>query len=81
MNFDFFSFDGIHLLGDSATHPIEPLATRLGRKLLLAGSSPLRRRAYPDAPPAADSGASNLEQRSRPTGQSSMHLATTLNLG
>ncbi|MBK9440638.1 MAG: hypothetical protein IPN53_04675 [Comamonadaceae bacterium] len=59
MNIDFFSFDVVHPLGDSATHPIEPLATRLGSLLLLAGRSPLRRRAYPDAPPAAHSGASN----------------------
>ncbi len=38
MSIFFFSFDGVHHLGDSATHPIELLATRLGRKLLLAGS-------------------------------------------
>ncbi len=87
MSIYFFSFDEVHPLGDSATHPIEPLATRLGRKLLLAGRIPQRRRPcgahhargmacfkpskraqarleprllpYPDAPPAAHSGASN----------------------
>ncbi|MCF8211936.1 MAG: hypothetical protein K9K38_21400 [Rhodoferax sp.] len=56
---DYFCFDAIHPLGESATHPIEPLATPLGSLLLLAGSSPLRRRAYPEAPSAAHSGASN----------------------
>ena len=30
MSIYFFSFDVAHPLGDSATHPIEPLATRLG---------------------------------------------------
>jgi len=59
MSIYFFSFDGVRPLGDSATHPIEPPATRLGALLLLAGRSPLRRLAYPDVPPAAHSGASN----------------------
>ncbi len=59
MNIYFFSFDEVHSLGDSATHPIEPLAVRLGALFLLAGSSPRRRHAYPAAPPAAHSGASN----------------------
>ena len=59
MSIYFFSFGEVHPLGDSATHPIEPLATRLGALLLLAGRSPQRRRAYPDAPPVAHSGASN----------------------
>jgi len=54
-----FSFDQDHPMGDSTRHPIEPLATRLGALFLLVGRSPLRRRAYPDAPPAAHSGASN----------------------
>ena len=40
-------------------HPIELLATCLGVLLLLEGSSIPRRRAYPDAPPAAHSGAFN----------------------
>ena len=57
MNIDFFGFDGVHLLGDSATHPMEPLATRLGSLLLLAGrscswSSRLRGAAMPEAWPA-----------------------------
>ncbi|HOE43779.1 MAG TPA: hypothetical protein PLB25_19440, partial [Rhodoferax sp.] len=53
----FFSFDVAHPLGDSATHPIEPQASRLGRKLLLAGSgcassSPLQGATMPHAWPA-----------------------------
>ncbi|NCN71994.1 MAG: hypothetical protein GW907_12810 [Betaproteobacteria bacterium] len=59
MNINFFGVDQLHLMGDGATHPIEQLATRLGALLLLAGSSLPRRRAYPDTPPAAHSGASN----------------------
>ncbi|MCF8167042.1 MAG: hypothetical protein K9K38_03920 [Rhodoferax sp.] len=59
MNTHFIGFEGHHLLGESATYPIEPLTTRLGSLLLLAGSSLQRRRAYPDAPPAAHSGTSN----------------------
>lgn len=59
MNFYIFSFDQAHLFGESATHSIEPLAMRLDALLLLAGSSLLRRRAYPATPPAAYSGASN----------------------
>ncbi|MCF8210202.1 MAG: hypothetical protein K9K38_12515 [Rhodoferax sp.] len=59
MNTHYFGFEEHHLSGDSATHPIEPQATRLGSLLLLAGRSLQRRRAYPDAPPAAHSGASN----------------------
>ena len=59
MNIDICYFDGVHLLGESATHPIELLATCLGVLLLLEGSSIQRRRAYPDAPPAAHSGAFN----------------------
>jgi len=46
-------------VGDSATHPIEPPATRPGVLLLLAGSSLRRRHVYPDTPPAAHSGAFN----------------------
>jgi len=40
MDMDNFSLSQVHLLGGSVTHPIEPLATRLGSLLLLAGSSP-----------------------------------------
>ena len=59
MNVYIYYFDGVHPLGESATHPIELLATRLGMLLLLEGRSIPRRRAYPDAPPAAHSGAFN----------------------
>ena len=57
MDFDICYFDGVHLLGESATHPIELLATRLGVLLLLEGRTiPYRRAA---ASPAAHSGAFN----------------------
>jgi len=60
MKIDFFNVDDAHLWGDSATHPIEPSATRLGALLFsLQAASLRRRRAYPDAPPAAHSGVSN----------------------
>jgi len=57
MNVDIYYFDGVHRLGEGATHPIELLATRLGVLLLLEGRSLPRRRAA--APPAAHSGAFN----------------------
>ena len=59
MNIDLCSHDGIHLLGESATHPIEPSCGTLAALLLLAGRSPRRRRALPAHPIAAHSGASN----------------------
>jgi len=59
MAIDYSGFDQDHPVGDSATHTIEPLTTRLGALLLLAGRSPPRRHVFPDAPPAAHSGASN----------------------
>ncbi len=59
MNTDYLGYDRVHLLGDSATHPIEPPRPRLAALLRLAGSSLLRCRAYPDAPATAHSGASN----------------------
>ena len=37
MNIDICYFDGVHLLGESATHPIELLATCLGVLLPLEG--------------------------------------------
>ncbi len=40
----------LHLLGDSATHPIEPRCGALAALLLLAGMSPQRRRALPPHP-------------------------------
>ncbi len=49
----------VYPLGESATHPIELLAARLGVLFLLAGSSLQRRHAYPDTPPVAHSGAFN----------------------
>jgi hypothetical protein len=48
-----------HLLGDSATHPIELRCGTLAALLLLAGMSPQRRRALPAHRIAAHSGASN----------------------
>ena len=59
MNVDIYYFDGVHPLGEGATHPIGLLATRLGVLLLLEGRGLRRRRAYPNAPPAAHSGAFN----------------------
>ena len=59
MDVDICYFDGVHFLGESATHPIELLATCLGVLLLLEGSNIPRRSYYPDAPPAAHSGAFN----------------------
>jgi len=59
MFIDFLSVDQPQLLGDSAMHPIEPLATRPGVLRLLAGRSLLRRPAYPDTQPVAHSGTSN----------------------
>ena len=47
MNIDICYFDGVHLLGESATHPIELLATCLGVLLLLEGSSIPRRSLLP----------------------------------
>ena len=59
MNMDFCSHDGVQLLGESATHPIEPRCGALAALLLLAGRSPRRRRALPAHRIAAHSGASN----------------------
>jgi len=52
-------FYRVDLVGEIATHPIAPLATRPGALLLLAGCIPQRRRVYPATPPAAHSGAFN----------------------
>jgi hypothetical protein len=52
----------LHLLGEIATHPIEPrwaVWADLAALLLQAGMSPPRRRALPKRPIAAHSGASN----------------------
>ncbi|MBK7049485.1 MAG: hypothetical protein IPH54_01250 [Rhodoferax sp.] len=69
MNIEYFDFDKVHHLGESATRPMEPLATRPGvllrprraptGELRHAGSSLLRCRAYPDSPPTTHSGLSN----------------------
>ena len=59
MNIDFSRHEDAHLLSESATHPIEPPWGGLGALLLLAGSGPLRRRAFPSHPMTAHSGASN----------------------
>ena len=56
---DFCGHDRVHLLGESATHPIEPRCGTLAALLLLAGMSPQRRRALPSHCIAAHSGASN----------------------
>ena len=56
---DFCGHDRVHLLGESATHPIEPRCGTLAALLLLAGMSPQRRRALPSRRIAAHSGASN----------------------
>jgi hypothetical protein len=44
MNIDFSSHDIVHLLGESATHPIELRCGALAALLLLAGTSPQRSR-------------------------------------
>ena len=49
----------LHLKGDSATHPIGWRWNALAALLLLAGTSPQRRRALSARPIAALSGASN----------------------
>ncbi len=59
MNSGFLTHDHLHLLGDSATHPIEPRWRTLAALRLLAGMSPQRRRALSARPNTAHSGASN----------------------
>ncbi|MBP9061048.1 MAG: hypothetical protein KBF98_12130 [Rhodoferax sp.] len=59
MNIEFLGFDKAHHWGESATRLIEPLATRPGVLLRLAGSSLRRCRAYPDTLPTVHSGVSN----------------------
>ena len=50
MYIDFFAPERVHLLGDSATRPTEPSWGALGALLRLAGSLPLRCRAFPAHP-------------------------------
>ncbi|WP_299146719.1 hypothetical protein [uncultured Comamonas sp.] len=59
MNAEFFGFDRVHRLSESATHPSAPLLPRHAALLLLAGNSLRRRRALPGTPPTALAGASN----------------------
>jgi len=59
MNTEILDHEGIHLMGASATDPIEPPGSALAALLLLAGMSPLRRRALPAHPLTAHSGPSN----------------------
>jgi len=55
----FFGFDHFHLWGETAMHPAAPRPARHAALLVLAGRSPLRPRALPDAPIVALPGASN----------------------
>jgi hypothetical protein len=59
MNTETLDFDEIHLTSEGATDPIEPPGSVLAALLLLAGKSPLRRRALPAHPLTAHSGPSN----------------------
>ena len=60
MNIDICTHDNVHLLGESATRPIEPRYGALAALLLLAGMSPQRRHALLAHRIAAHSGASNF---------------------
>ena len=59
MHIDFSRFDHVHLIGDSAMHPIAPRLTRQAALLRLVGRSPLRCLALPGTPITAHSGAFN----------------------
>jgi len=59
MNTDMLDHEGAHLTGGGATGPIEPPGSALAALLLLAGMSPLRRRALPAHSLTAHSGLSN----------------------
>ena len=52
-------FDQTHPLGELATYPIARFPDRLAALLLVAGSDHAPRRALPDNPETAHSGASN----------------------
>jgi len=56
---EFFTFDHVHLLGESATHPMALRLPRHSALFRLAGSSPLRCHAFSGTPITAPSGASN----------------------
>ena len=59
MYIDFSRFDHVHLIGDSAMHPIAPRLTRHPALLRLVDRSPLRCLALLGMPITAHSGASN----------------------
>ncbi|MFY7940919.1 MAG: hypothetical protein ACOVOX_08430 [Burkholderiaceae bacterium] len=59
MNAHISTHDHAHRSGESATHPIDLRCGTLAALLLLAGTSPQRRRALPTHRIAAHSGVSN----------------------
>lgn len=59
MNTEKPGHEGVDLMGESATNPIAPPGSALAALFLLAGMSPLRRRALPAHPLTAHSGLSN----------------------
>jgi hypothetical protein len=59
MDIDSHSFDGVHLLGDNATHSPAPRSPRHAALLVLAGMSLLRPHALPGTPITALASASN----------------------
>ena len=59
MHIDFSRFENVHLMGESAMHPIAPRLTRQAALLRLVGRSLLRCRALPGTPITAHSDASN----------------------
>ncbi len=59
MNTDNFGHEEVCLMNEGATDPIEPPGSALAALLLLAGISPLRRRALPAHSLTAHSGPSN----------------------
>ena len=59
MNTEFFAFDHVHLLGESATRPMARLLVRLPLSRLLAGPGPLRRCFVADTRSDAPSGVSS----------------------
>ena len=59
MDTEIYTHDNPHLLGESATHPIEPRYGTLAALLRLAGRSPQRCHVLPAHRITAHSGASN----------------------
>jgi hypothetical protein len=66
MNTRIFAFDSVHLSGDIAMRPPAPRSPRHTALLLLAGSSPLRRRALSGTPITALAGVSNCRFQVEP---------------